>query len=117
MVASRAMDKMRFSRSRIGANKRHEIDKVLGGVCGYLGELSPFRSCATGLSRSGHKIGGHTTVKNLVALLYLVGILPRYLWRTLCVTPMHSTWALMQSHRRHQAAPCTRDVVYDIRAC
>ena len=48
MVASRAMDEMRFSRSRIGANRRHGIDKVLGGVCGYLGELSPFWSCATG---------------------------------------------------------------------
>jgi hypothetical protein len=56
MVASRAMDKMRFSRSRIGANRRHGIDKVLGGVCGYLGELSPFWSCATGLSPFGHKI-------------------------------------------------------------
>eukprot|EP01043_Picozoa_sp_COSAG02_P006773 COSAG02_NODE_196_length_29603_cov_181.420790_3_plen_124_part_00 len=56
MVASRAMDKMRFSRSRIGANRRHGIDKVLGGVCGYLGELSPFWSCATGSSPFGHKI-------------------------------------------------------------
>ncbi len=29
------------------------------GVCGYLGELSPFWSCATGLSPSGHKIRIH----------------------------------------------------------
>eukprot|EP01043_Picozoa_sp_COSAG02_P003899 COSAG02_NODE_98_length_37150_cov_39.614207_28_plen_159_part_00 len=47
MVASRAMDKMRFFRSQIGANRRHGIDKVLGGACGYLGGLSPFWSWST----------------------------------------------------------------------
>ena len=65
MVASRAMDEMRFSRSRIGTNRRHGIDKVLGGVCGYLGELSPFWSCRTGLSPSGHKIVWRRLTGNL----------------------------------------------------
>jgi hypothetical protein len=34
-------------------------NKVLGGVCGYLGELSPFWSCATGLSSSCPKFTDH----------------------------------------------------------